>query len=418
MFRACAKRSGSVKTQIAADLKKAWSAKITDLRSTLTRSQLTQAVVVDGTVYVAAKDTHTVHALDANSGKEKWTYTTGGRIDSAPTYHKGMLICGSADGCVYCLRASDGVLAWKFKAAPADMLVSVYGQLESAWPVHGSVLVHDDELVLTAGRSTYLDDGLRFYRLNPVTGQVLAEKTITHIDPETDKQTGKEPFKEAGARAGFNIEGVTTDIMSSGDDMVYLKYMGFDKDGNEIKENKTDHLFSMTSMLAEEWYVRTYWFYGHEFGGGWGGWSYAGRFPSGRIMAFDDDGIFGYGRTVIGGGPTGHKADQYHLYKNDGWSDGQSPIVRAMVKAGDKIVAAGPVDLRKKSSALLAYENEEEALASFKGEKGVVMRVVSAKDGTVLSEQDIDAVPAFDGMSAADGAVFIALKNGELQCWK
>jgi hypothetical protein len=89
-----------------------------------------------------------------------------------------------------------------------------------------------------------------------------------------------------------------------------------------------------------------------------------------------------------------------------------------MVKAGDKIVAAGPLDLRKRSSALLAYENEEEALASFKGEKGVVMRVISAKDGTVLSEQEIDAVPAFDGMSAADGAVFIALKNGELQCWK
>ena len=171
-------------------------------------------------------------------------------------------------------------------------------------------------------------------------------------------------------------------------------------------------------MLAEEWYVRTYWFYGHEFGGGWGGWSYAGKFPSGRIMAFDDDGIFGYGRTVIGGGPTGHKADQYQLYKNDGWSDEQSPIVRAMVKAGDKVVAAGPVDLREKSSRLLAYENEEEALASFKGEKGVVMRVVSARDGTVLSEQTIDAVPAFDGMSAADGAVFIALKNGELQCWK
>jgi hypothetical protein len=194
--------------------------------------------------------------------------------------------------------------------------------------------------------------------------------------------------------------------------------MGFDKDGNEIKENKTDHLFSMTSMLAEEWYVRTYWFYGHEFGGGWGGWSYAGRFPSGRIMAFDADGIFGYGRATIGGGPTGHKADQYHLYKQDGWSDLNAPIVRAMVKAGDKIVAAGPADLRKKSPALLAYDNEQEALASFKGEKGVVMRVVSAEDGTVLSEQKIDAVPAFDGMSAADGAVFITLKNGELQCWK
>jgi hypothetical protein len=135
-------------------------------------------------------------------------------------------------------------------------------------------------------------------------------------------------------------------------------------------------------------------------------------------MALDDDGIFGYGRTVIGSGPTGHKADQYHLYKNDAWSDGASPIVRAMVKAGDKIVVAGPVDLRKTSSRLLAYENEEEALASYKGEKGVVMRIVSAADGAVLSERQIEAVPAFDGMSVANGAVFIALKNGELQCWR
>ena len=89
-----------------------------------------------------------------------------------------------------------------------------------------------------------------------------------------------------------------------------------------------------------------------------------------------------------------------------------------MVKAGDKVVVAGPIDLRKKASALLAYDNEDEALASFRGERGSIMRIVNAADGKVLSEHKIDAVPAFDGMSAADGAVFVSLKNGELQCWK
>ena len=78
------------------------------------------------------------------------------------------------------------------------------------------------------------------------------------------------------------------------------------------------------------------------------------------------------------------------------------------------LVAAGPVDLRKNSPALLAYMNNEEALASFKGERGVMMRVVSAQDGTLLSEQKLDAVPAFDGMSAADGAVWACGSDGRV----
>jgi hypothetical protein len=38
-----------------------------------------------------------------------WEYVAGGRIDSPPTYHKGLLLFGSRDGWVHCVRASDGV---------------------------------------------------------------------------------------------------------------------------------------------------------------------------------------------------------------------------------------------------------------------------------------------------------------------
>ena len=54
----------------------------------------------------------------------------------------------------------------------------------------------------------------------------------------------------------------------------------------------------------------------------------------------------------------------------------------------------------------------------FQGQKGVVMRVIKAADGKVLSETPLDAVPAFDGMSSAGGKVFVGLKNGEVQCWE
>jgi hypothetical protein len=48
-------------------------------------------------------------------------------------------------------------------------------QLESAWPVHGSVLVHDGVVYCTAGRSLFLDGGIRFLKLDAMTGRLLGE---------------------------------------------------------------------------------------------------------------------------------------------------------------------------------------------------------------------------------------------------
>ena len=39
-------------------------------------------VAAAGRVYVAARDAHTLYALDAQSGQTLWTFTAGGRIDS------------------------------------------------------------------------------------------------------------------------------------------------------------------------------------------------------------------------------------------------------------------------------------------------------------------------------------------------
>ena len=52
--------------------------------------------------------------------------------------------------------------------------------------MHGAVLVQNDELHFTAGRSTYLAGGIYFYRLDPLTGKILAANVITHIDAEVE----------------------------------------------------------------------------------------------------------------------------------------------------------------------------------------------------------------------------------------
>ena len=78
---------------------------------------------------------------DAATGETAWTFSADGRIDSPPTYYRGRLLFGSRDGWVYCLRAADGALIWRFRAAPVDRRLVAFEQVESAWPVHGSVLV-------------------------------------------------------------------------------------------------------------------------------------------------------------------------------------------------------------------------------------------------------------------------------------
>ena len=142
--------------------------------------RLTPPVIAAGKVR-GDRGTHTVHALDAATGRTLWAYTSGGQTDTPPTYHNGLVIFGSADGYVTALRAADGVLAWRFRAAPVDQRLMAWEAIESVWPVHGSVLVLPGAggepataggvVYCTAGRSIYLDGGIRFLRLRRRTGE-------------------------------------------------------------------------------------------------------------------------------------------------------------------------------------------------------------------------------------------------------
>ncbi|MGM0486931.1 MAG: PQQ-binding-like beta-propeller repeat protein, partial [Planctomycetota bacterium] len=139
MYRQNPQRDGAIDMDLPDRAETRW-------REKLASTKLTQPVVVDSCLIVGGVDNHTVYALDADSGEKRWNFVAGGRIDSAPTIYKGQVIFGSADGWVYSLDMGSGQLVWRFRAAPNAMQVGVESQLESAWPVHGSVLVHNDTL--------------------------------------------------------------------------------------------------------------------------------------------------------------------------------------------------------------------------------------------------------------------------------
>ena len=98
--------------------------------------------------------------------------------------------------------------------------------------MHGAVLINGDQLVFTAGRSSYLDGGIYLYRLNPLTGKMLACSIISHVDPEAGEQTGAE------SRGSFDSEGTISDVLSADGDLVFLKHAAFDTSGKEVEETR------------------------------------------------------------------------------------------------------------------------------------------------------------------------------------
>ncbi|HQU43440.1 MAG TPA: PQQ-binding-like beta-propeller repeat protein, partial [Pirellulales bacterium] len=267
--------------------------------------RLSALVVAGGLVYVAQIDQHKLHALDAKTGKSRWTYTAGGRIDSPPTYWNGRLFFGSMDGWVYSLRASDGALLWRYRAAPLDRRLMAFEQLESVWPVHGSIMIEKDVAHFVVGRSSFLDGGMWYVRLDPRTGKKLGETVLNDRDPETgeDIQNRLQTLQMPVALA---------DILCTDGECVYLRSQKFDDagqrqeigpvSGDAAKQGGTQagpgrHLFAPMGFLDDTWFHRAYWVYGKNFAGGHNGYFQAGKHtPSGRILVFNDKEIYGYAR--------------------------------------------------------------------------------------------------------------------------
>lgn len=300
-YRHDAARSGSASTTIPDKLKPAWQAEI--------GGKLTSPVVAEGKVFLASVDTHTIHALDTASGKRLWHYTTGARVDSPPAIYQGRVLFGSADGYVYCLAAKDGALVWRFRAAPMEQCLMSFEQLESVWPVHGSVLVQNGILYCVAGRSMFLDGGLHLWRLDPKTGKALSHTVLD----DREQATGKDLQAFV---SWLNMPVALPDILSSDGRLVYMRSQPFNLDGTRLPlkafprgqdadrgappaTQRLDraHLFSPTGFLDDSYWHRTYWMYGSKFVSGWCGYYLAGKAaPAGRILVFDDSKVYGFGR--------------------------------------------------------------------------------------------------------------------------
>jgi hypothetical protein len=406
-FRHDPLRSGSTKTPVPAELRICWRVSV--------GGPLSPPVIADGKLFVASIDQHRIAALDAVSGAAKWSFTAGGRIDTPPTIYRALVLFGSADGWVYCLRAEDGRLAWRRRAAPYERLVGAFGQLESAWPVQGSILVKDGPSTgsgqavayLAAGRSSYLDAGIYLSALDPVTGRVLSKKVFYSPDPET----GKMPAGDAKT-----IPGVLADILVSDGSSVYMRQEKvFGPSGRE-----DPRLLATGGFRDDDWFNRTQWA--------------VGAVARAQLLVFDEQTAYGIQAYPSTGRSNFFRpADKGYLLfaaprkvqssrkpspggaRRSGKGRGAKPLwatrvpvrVTAMVLASDILFAAGLPDVVP----------DDDPYAAFEGRKGARLLAFSTTDGEKLTEYNLKHEPVFDGMAAAGGRLYITTASGEVLCF-
>ena len=366
-------------------------------------------VMAEGKVFVAETDVHVLHALDADTGHVLWDYTAGARIDSPPTYYRGLLLFGSRDGWVHCVRASDGALSWRFRDLP-DKLICVYDQLESAWPVHGSVLVKNDTAYFCAGRSSYLDGGLFIYGANPITGEIRYERQF--YGPYAEN--GFPEFAKEGNRSEQEvILGTTADVMSCEGDTLYIRQKAFNLDLSDAVAGT--HLLATAGMLEPRRQHREYKLVKEDFNHRKVWTTLKTEYPTGDIIVSNGTDYYSVFGVPVNRGESFNARHGYALTAKirsgrswtDKWTIRIPMTGKAMALTGDIVFVAG---------APLVFKNDDPA-ATYKGRYGAVLYAASAKDGAKLAEYTLDALPAWDGMGAAYGKLFIVNQDGSLDCW-
>jgi outer membrane protein assembly factor BamB len=394
MYRHDAARTGVAPTPVPADLEVRWQVPI--------GPGITAPVIAGGLALVGT-DGHQVVAVSASDGKPAWRFTAGARIDSPPTVHGGLCLFGGRDGWVYCLRTADGELVWRFRAAPTEERIVVDGQLESAWPVHGSVLLQDGLAYVAAGRHTGLDGGVTLFALHPETGAVVWKQHLEHLQGN---------IKNANLPVG---------LLSGDGRSIHTTRWQFDPrtgDRNSYSWRKTGFVrFGDSGFRDNDWV-------GHENTKGRLEWS-DGR-TEGELLASGREMTFGVSALPSASG-SGVRAGlgHYRLFgrkdeRDKGWNVVVPLRMRALVAAGGTVFVAGQPD--PPIPGLRGARDSRELTTRLAVVPPETLNPPGAElwaftsDGQKIGALPLECAPAFDGLAAAAGRLYLSLSDGRLLC--
>ncbi|MFC1498120.1 PQQ-binding-like beta-propeller repeat protein [Verrucomicrobiota bacterium] len=405
-FRHDPMRSSTTPASVPGELKVAWKKKF--------GSNVSPPVIADGIVYLSRIDEHQIVALDAVSGAEKWTHIAGAKVDSPPTIYGNLLLYGARNGWVHCLRASDGELVWRFRAAPGDRLIMAYDQLESSWPVSGSVLVEDGKAVFTAGHSALLDGGLYIYVLDVETGKLIEKK--------------KYSLEQKDSISKVNSDGAFSGILALGDKGVMIREKVFRLDtslktGSSPDKSGRDKIPAMETLSGfhdSQWFYRTRWIAGEA---------------TGVLLACDVDASYyvkannyrgntsfffpkGSSDAGVAGGSV--KNGKHSDSKYDGVALGRAEGKKKVWEHETFLVCPWSMVVTEKNLFVAGFSLEidnADPWAAFEGRKGGILTVMDKETGKKISEYKLDSPPVWNGMAAVEGKLFISCMDGSIVCF-
>jgi len=402
MYRCDPRRSGSSATSISPDVIPAWTASLGE--------SITAPVISGNSLFLGCQDSRRVMSLNAGTGEQQWSFYAEGRLDTPPTVHGDSLFFGTDYGYVYCLDTRGGGLRWRFNANPQYRQIVNHERIESAWPVNGSVIADKGAIYFHCGRFSFMDGGLVFYKLDAAAGEVLLQKEILHTDLST-------------------TTGTATDLLVCDGNRIYLKNLSLEADDFALNQgqwklfggNRTFPVSifgAVNGFLDDSMFDRS-------------GWHLQGLNTLGKIMVYDEStaywlqwkpqkdtwhnlihklGEHQYTLCSASRGPAtkaprgGKKGKKQQLLK---WQTAVPVRVNSLVLTKNALVCAGTP----------SSDDPGQFLKGFEGKLGGQLQVRDPQSGELLCEHALPSSPVWDGMAAANGSLFISMKNGDVQCF-
>jgi len=206
MFRADAARTGFCPEPLPEDLELRWVYRSSaaprpawpDSRR-ITYDFAYQPIIVGDAVIFGSSSEDKVVAIDASSGKPRWTFFTDGPVRFAPAAWRDRIFVASDDGYLYAIKIKDGTLLWKHRGGPNERMCLGNERMISRWPARGGPVVTDDIVYYAAG--IWPSDGVFLHALDARTGQV------SWTNDSTGRLYMAQPHNGANAHSGVPPQG-------------------------------------------------------------------------------------------------------------------------------------------------------------------------------------------------------------------
>ena len=390
MWRFDGRRSASTSDQLPAELHLQWSIQQPAPRlawpedARLYFDESLEPIVAGKTLFLASTRNDSLTAFNTENGEQRWKFFANAPIRFAPVAVNGRVYFGADDGCVYCLQAEDGSLAWKFRAAPSDRRVLGNERFTSAWPIRGGAVLADGVIYFTSGIWPFEGTQLYAVKIDEEEAQPRAVMLPEQVTPQgyLASDAGRVFIPSGRDRAaGFHVasgEFISLSYQSRGKTDYHVTVEGnYLLHGDRIYDVATKQLLANVAHRAISTREAVF--------GSW----------DGNLVAYD-------------------LADPQLVEKTDrkGAKVNEQVLKPLWSVAANALAAA----TQQPEDAFLSLElKAADQLYGIHGNKVFAVEIADNAKPTVTWTADIEGTPS--RLIAADGKLFVATREGQLHCF-